>query len=426
MTIPAHVFKTCRKVADAGGRAYLVGGAVRDELLGREPKDLDLVVTGLTPGQLQSVLQGRPFVGKGFPVIAVNDVEVALARTERKTGDGHDDFQCFTDGVTLEEDLSRRDFTINAMARDPLTGGPVVDPFRGQEDIRLGRLRYMSPDAFREDPLRVFRAARFLAQLPTFRADTRLANVACSMNHMLEHLPGERVFGEMSKALRALNPRAFFDALYGWSCMQHWFPELEVLGARPAGPVNHHPEGSAFEHTMQVVTRCRELNGSEAEMYAALVHDLGKGVTPDEQLPHHYDHERLGVPLVHAMSDRVKVTNEMRELGVVCAREHLNIHRFGGTRSVKRVDLIGRLGRHVASAGLVSQADAQGRGPDYWYKDYPSRQALLDAKRVYDDVRGQDVLDQRELSGGGDGQKIAQKMRMARARAIKAHFGLKK
>lgn len=414
----------CQRIREHGGEPWFVGGYVRDMVLGREPKDLDIVVVGMTQAQLAEAFPQHKFVGKSFPVMKIGEIEVALARTEVKTGAGHTDFTCHTDGVTLEQDLARRDLTINAMAMHPDTG-EMCDPFFGAQHCHDGELRYVQSDAFREDPLRIFRVARFASQLG-FRVTTPLCMMAHEMEEEVLHLPGERVFEEMMKALRSDNPRAFFDALLDMNCLHQWFPELEVLVGRPAGPTKYHPEGSAFEHTMQVIDRCRKLGGDDVAMYAALVHDLGKGVTPEDNLPHHYDHERLGVPLVRRMSRRLRAPKDLEECGVLAAREHLNVHNFGKIRSVKRVDLLQRLGRWARHVALVSMADAQGRGPDFWEKEYPSRKLVIDTIDVVESVQGVDILSPAELAGDVDGQRIADKMRTARARAVKHHFGLRK
>lgn len=419
-----NVNEICLRIVQAGGEPWCVGGFVRDRVLGRAPKDVDIVVTGLSRDQLAGCFPQHSFVGKSFPVIKIEGIEVALARTEIKTGNGHDNFQCNTEGVTLEQDLGRRDLTINAMAMNPHTE-EIYDPYGGRRDCASRTLRHISFSSFKEDPLRVFRAARFAAELDFHVAST--LNMACiEMVHSLHHLSGERVYEEMMKALRSENPRAFFDTLLDMQCLHTWFPELAALVTRPAGPEKYHPEGSAFEHTMQVITRCRQLGGDDVAMFGALVHDLGKAVTPENNLPHHYDHESLGVPLVRALARRLRTPKEHEECGVLASREHLNVHNFGKLRSVKRVDLLRRLGRWAQHVALVAMSDAQGRGPDFWEKPYPSWQLVTETIEALAEVKGEDVLSASELAGNGDGAAIAAKMRMAKTNHLRRKFGLKK
>ena len=403
----------CRRIQAAGGQPFIVGGAVRDSLMGRQSNDVDLCVVGMTMPQLIAVFPEGEAVGKDFPIVVVDDIEIALARVERKIGKGHDGFACDTSGVTLEQDLFRRDLTINAMAMDPFSGD-IIDPFGGREDIVYKMLRPVS-EAFMEDPLRVLRSARFAAQLG-FKPTQELVNMCQFLRLKLPELSQERVFEELMKALASPKPNMFFSCLKQFDCLEMVFPEIAALQGR-VQPEKYHPEGDAFVHTLLVIDRARELGADEATMFAALVHDLGKAVTDDNNLPHHYNHEALGVPLVHQFCDRLKVPNAMRDAGVAASREHLNIHRFNELKAVTKARLLERLGaahgnRMLEIVTLAAQADAQGRGPDFHFKPYPQRQAVLDAADKFRTVKGD------QFAALKDGEKIRQKLEQARAKVL--------
>jgi len=381
--------------------------------MGRQAHDVDICVVGMTMQQLLDTFPEGKAAGKDFPIVIVGEVEIALARTERKIGIGHDAFECDTRGVSLREDLFRRDLTINAMAIDPFTG-KIFDFFGGQDDIAARLLRPVS-DHFMEDPLRVLRVARFAAQLG-FRPTFEMIQMCESLRIELRSLSGERVLGELMKALRCERPSLFFEALNDFQCLEEVFPEIAALKGR-VQPEKYHPEGDAFVHTLLVVNRARELGANDATMFASLVHDLGKAVTDDDNLPHHYNHEALGVPLVHQFCDRIKAPNDYRAVGVAAAREHLNVHKFAELRPITRARLLDRLGVAHGDAMLemvclAAQADAQGRGPLFHDKPYPQRQAMLEAADKFRSVKGD------QFASLCDGEKIRAKMEQARAKVL--------
>lgn len=404
----------CQRIVDAGGRPYIVGGYVRDMLLGRQPKDQDIVVVDLDIALVQDALGNPQHVGADFPVFIVDGIEVAVARTERKTGTGYTGFQVQVENVTLEQDLMRRDLTINAMAMHPFTG-LVIDPYGGIQDLKKGVLRPVGPH-FGEDPVRVLRAARFAAQLD-MKVTDELIGAAIPVLDELKDVPSERLWLEIEKALRTEQPSVFFEALDQLGALEIVLPEISALKGR-IQPEAHHPEGDAYVHTLQVVDRARDLGADDETMFAAMVHDLGKAVTDDDNLPHHYNHEDLGVPLVHALCDRLRVPNIHRKTATMTAKEHLNIHRFNDLKAVKKVRLLMRLGviqgdllaRRVA---LASKADAQGRGPTYRDKPYPQADNLLEAAKVVRTIKGHQFVHLK------DGQKIAQRMESARTKVLK-------
>lgn len=403
----------CQRIKDAGGQPYVVGGYVRDTLLGRDPKDVDILVVGLGVDALKNVLGNVDPIGMNFPVFLVNGAEVALARTERKCGRGYHEFTHEIEGVTLEQDLRRRDLTINAMAMDPFTEA-LIDPYGGAKDLAAKLLRPVGPH-FGEDPVRILRAARFAAQLDMTVTDELVAAAQPAMAELIEE-PGERLWGELEKALRTAKPSLFFEALDRLGALEIAFPEIYALQGR-IQPEKHHPEGDAYVHTLQVIDRARDMGADDETMFAALAHDLGKAVTPDDNLPHHYNHEALGVPLVNAMCERLRIPNTHRRVAVAASREHLNVHRFNDLKPTTQVRLLVRLGviqNNVLARRVVlaAKADARGRGPLHADNPYPQGDCLLAAAEVVRQVRGH------EFAHLKDGQKIAQKMEQARVKAL--------
>lgn len=309
-------------------QVYLVGGAVRDALLGIEVYDRDWVVVGTTPEQMLE--QGFEQVGKDFPVFLhpKTHEEYALARTERKQGSGYHGFDIFADpSVSLEEDLIRRDLTINAMARSE--DGVIIDPYGGQKDLQNRILRHVSP-AFSEDPLRVLRVARFAAKLAPFdfelAPETRELMSEIVVSGELAELTPERVWQEVVKVLNSPQPSRFFEALDQVDAMPVLFPELDALH-EVEQPAEHHPEGDVWIHTMLVLEAACKLSDDLAVRFAALVHDLGKGVTPKELWPKHHGHEATGLPLVKALCHRYRVPKKIEQFALKVTEYHGLIHK---------------------------------------------------------------------------------------------------
>ncbi|MDE2408571.1 MAG: multifunctional CCA addition/repair protein [Xanthomonadaceae bacterium] len=349
-------------------RTYLVGGAVRDALLGLPPGDRDFVVVGVSVQQMLDA--GYRQVGRDFPVFLHPDTgeEYALARTERKSGRGYTGFTVHADpSVTLEEDLARRDFTINAIARDE--DGTLVDPFGGARDIKARVLRHVG-DAFVEDPLRVLRAARFMARFAPLGFSIAPETLAL-MQHIaasgeLAALVPERVWQELAKALRSAAPAAFLRSLHAADALRVVLPEVDALYGVPQR-ADYHPEVDTGLHIELVCDMAATLApGDDLIGYAALCHDLGKALTPAEEWPRHLMHEQRGVAAVIAMSTRLKVPNEHRELAVLCSREHLNVHRIEELKASTVHDLIARCDgfrkpARIDQLATVCEADARGR-----------------------------------------------------------------
>ncbi|MBP5694519.1 MAG: multifunctional CCA tRNA nucleotidyl transferase/2'3'-cyclic phosphodiesterase/2'nucleotidase/phosphatase [Bacilli bacterium] len=319
-------------------KLYLVGGAVRDELIGVEPHDQDFVVVGST---IEEMLQkGYKQVGKEFPVfLDIMGNEVALARKERKIGDKHGDFEFqFDKNVTLEEDVLRRDFTVNALAKDIKTG-EIIDYVNGQQDIKLNRLRAVRPDTFIEDPLRVFRAARFSAQL-NYEVEPLTKRLCWKMAQegMLKHLSAERVWKELEKALQPDNcSEKFMEFLLEINALEDWFPEFIDLANAKEQKKFHWSENS-FKHTMIALSRVQDC--SAKVKFAVLCHDLGKGNTPKDILPKHIGHDLRGLALIDSLCDRLKAPNEYRDFAKTFCLHHMRCHKMAQMKLAKQYDLV--------------------------------------------------------------------------------------
>ena len=345
-------------------KTYTVGGAVRDQLLGLPVQDRDHVVVGATPEEM--IQRGFTPVGKDFPVFLHPRTreEYALARTERSTAPGYKGFTFHTaPDVTLEEDLIRRDLTINAIAQDE--DGTLVDPLGGQNDLQARIFRHVSP-AFAEDPVRILRVARFAARFTDFSiAPETLA----LMRQMVEagevdHLVPERVWQEIARGLMEAKPSRMFDALRACGALAHILPELDVLWGIPQ-PEIHHPEIDTGIHVMLVTDLAAEKRHPLPVRFAALMHDLGKGVTPRDEWPSHHGHEALGVPLVAAICQRLRVPNDCRDLALMTAREHDNIGRGLQMRASTIVNLFERcdaIRRPERFLEMVAAAECDFRG----------------------------------------------------------------
>jgi tRNA nucleotidyltransferase (CCA-adding enzyme) len=328
-----------KKIENAGGNLYLVGGAVRDELIGKEPKDKDYCVTGLDMKEFVDLFPEAFIRGKDFPVFDMYDSEFALARKDRKLFNGHKGFDIITDkSIKIEEDLIRRDITINSIAK-MVINDEIIDPFNGVMDIKNKIIRATS-EAFSEDPLRVYRAARFAAQFD-FIIEEKTIKLMNSLRNELLSLSAERVYSEFFKALNTDNPSKFFIWLNKAKCLDVHFVEIfNLIGVEQ--PPEYHPEGDAFNHTMEVVDRAATATENTNIRYAALVHDFGKGITPKELWPHHYTHDVDGQELVKDMCKRLKIPKAMEKCGVISCREHMIASRFNEMKSSTKVDFIER------------------------------------------------------------------------------------
>ena len=407
-------------------QAYVVGGAVRDELLGLPVQDHDWVVVGATPEDM--IAKGFRPVGKDFPVFLHPDTheEYALARTERKTAPGYHGFVFHTaPDVKLEDDLIRRDLTINAMAR--AEDGTIVDPYGGLQDLRDRVFRHVSP-AFAEDPVRILRLARFAARFPDFTvADTTLA----LMRQMVEAgevdaLVPERVWQELSRGLMEQKPSRMLAVLRDCGALARILPELDALWGVPQPPL-HHPEVDTGVHMMLVIDYAAERGYDLPVRFAALMHDLGKGATPPEHWPKHHGHEGEGPRLITELSKRLRVPTECRDLAVMTAREHGNVSRALELRPNTIVTLFERCDAfrkpdRFAQMLLASECDARGRGDENHEmrsRDYPQAPYLL---RALDAARG---VNAGEVAAryAENREKIPEAVHAARVGAVKAALG---
>ena len=401
-------------------KCFVVGGAVRDELLGRTVNDHDWVVVGATPQEMVS--QGFLPVGKDFPVFLHPQTkeEYALARTERKTAPGYHGFAFHADpGVTLEDDLARRDLTINAMARDET--GALVDPYGGQRDLQAKVLRHVSP-AFAEDPVRILRLARFAARYGDFSVAPETVELMRQMVEAgeVDALVAERVWQEVSRGLMETHPSKMFEVLRSCGALARLLPEVDRLWGVPQPP-QHHPEVDTGVHLMMVLDMSARLGAPLTVRFACLGHDLGKGTTPEDVLPRHLLHEQRSVDLVRALCERWKVPVDCRELAEVVAREHGNVHRSGELnasaimRMIERCDAIRRPAR-FSEMLLACECDARGRlgMEDDPYPQRPRLQRALDLALSVDSRPVSTQAAERGLKGPAIGQEIYQ----ARLRAI--------
>ncbi|RYE98367.1 MAG: multifunctional CCA addition/repair protein [Oxalobacteraceae bacterium] len=407
-------------------QTYVVGGAVRDELLGLPVQDHDWVVVGATPAQL--IAQGFRPVGKDFPVFLhpQTQEEYALARTERKTAPGYHGFVFHTSPeVRLEDDLIRRDLTINAMAR--AQDGTIVDPYGGQQDLRDRVFRHVS-EAFAEDPVRILRLARFAARFPDFRvADATNALMRKMVDEgEVDALVPERVWQELSRGLMEQKPSRMFAVLRDCGALARILPELDALWGVPQPPL-HHPEVDTGVHMMLVIDYAAERGFDLPIRFAALMHDLGKGVTPAEHWPKHHGHEGMGPRLITDLCKRLRVPLESRDLAVMTAREHGNVSRAMELRPKTIVTLFERCDAFRKPARFAqmlraSECDARGRGHethDMRYRDYPQGPYLLRALDVARAVNAGEVA----ARFAEDKARIPEAVHAARVAAVKAALG---
>lgn len=399
-------------------QTYLVGGAVRDAMLGLEVRERDWVVVGTTAEALERA--GYRRVGRDFPVFLHPDSkeEYALARTERKTGPGYHGFETrFTPDVTLEQDLERRDLTINAMAR--AADGTLVDPYGGRRDLEARLLRHVSP-AFAEDPVRILRIARFAARYArlgfSVAAETQELMRSMASAGEVDALVPERVWQETAKALAEPSPEVYFEVLRAARALAIVFPELERLHGVPQPPL-WHPEIDTGLHVQLVLQAAAQLSPLPRVRFAALVHDLGKGTTPRAEWPKHLGHEQRGVALIEVLAARLRVPNDFRELAVAVARDHANCHRALELRPGTVLDLLERCDalrrpERFAEFLLACEADARGR-TGFEHRPYPQGEFLRAAHAA---IAGTSLSAAER--DGLDGPAIGARLRAARLAAL--------
>jgi len=400
-------------------KTYLVGGAVRDELLGLPVRERDWVVVGATPDELTA--KGYKAVGKDFPVFLHPETreEYALARTERKTGPGYRGFvTSFSADVTLEQDLERRDLTVNAIARDP-DNCTLIDPFNGVGDLHARVLRHVS-DAFVEDPVRVLRVARFASRFAplgfTVAPETIALMKQIALDGELQALVPERVWQETQRSLDQPAPQVYFEILREANALPIIFPEVAALFGVPQ-PEKWHPEIDAGIHTMMVLEQAARLSDDPIVRFAALTHDLGKGTTPPTQWPRHVAHEQRSVQLIETMCQRLRIPNNYREIAVLVGRYHLLSHTLLELRAATLLELLENLDAfrrpvRLEQFILACEADARGR-KGLEGRDYPQSKMLREARDVAAAVSPSEA-DRAGLAGPA----IAAHLRKARIAAL--------
>lgn len=337
-----QVEEIANKIKEKGGSLYLVGGAVRNKFLNLEIHDEDYCVCGLTEEEFIKLFPNAKPRGKAFKVFDLDGKEFALARKDVKKGLGHKDFEIQSNpNITIEEDLYRRDITINSIAENVLTK-EIIDPFNGIKDIQNKIIRATSL-SFKDDPLRVYRVARFASQLE-FNVDVETIKLMKSMKSELSTLSKERVFEELKKALATDKPSIFFEVLRKADVLDAHFKEInDLIGVLQ--PEKYHPEGDAYNHTMLVLDYVSQNTKDLSIRFSALVHDLGKGLTPKEEYPHHYGHEDKGVTLVGTLGNRIGAKNEWIKAGKVACREHMRGGIFYKMKPSTKVDFIERVSK---------------------------------------------------------------------------------
>lgn len=391
-------------------KIYLVGGAVRDELLGYPSDERDWVVVGATPEKM--IKEGFKSVGKDFPVFLHPDTkeEYALARTERKTARGYTGFNFHAQpDVTLEEDLKRRDLTINAMAQD--SDGTIIDPYNGQSDLQQRVLRHVS-DSFQEDPVRILRIARFAARYHHlgFSISEETMRLMSSMvtNGEVDYLVPERVWKEFSRSLTLQHPEIFIEVLRSCGALQRLMPEIDNLFGIPQRP-EHHPEIDCGIHSLMALQQACRLSSKAEVRFASLIHDLGKATTPEDVLPRHIGHEHRSINLVKALCKRLAIPNDFRDLALLVAEYHTHCHRV---KELKPKTLLSTLNALSAFRKperfndflLCCEADARGR-TGFENRDYPQSNYFREALAICQTITAAQV-DSTRFQGKAFGEEL--------------------
>lgn len=401
-----------KKIENAGGRLYLVGGALRDELLGKKCEDEDYCVTGISKEEFVKLFPQAKCMGKSFEVFQIERTEFALARREKKIGIGHKNFEIETSkDITIEEDLARRDITINAMAKEVLTN-KWIDPFHGREDIHKKIIR-ATTTAFSEDPLRVYRVARIATDLE-FEVEEKTIQQMNQLKEEMKTLSKERVFHEFKKALESKKPSIFFQILRKANVLEVHFKEIQdLIGSLQ--PVKYHPEGDSYNHTMLVVDKAAQLTQEVCYRFAALVHDLGKGITPKSMYPHHYGHDEKGVELVKNLGERIGVPKAWIEMGKTSAKEHMKGGIFYQMTIPKKVQFIERvaktkLGLQGLQIVVIADKCSTRNIPEEKVDFYTIGAACLK------EINGEQIKKQYKLE---EGKQVASKLHQARIEWMK-------
>ena len=409
------ITQIAKKIEENGGKLYLVGGAIRDEIIGLKNHDEDYSVTGISFDEFKKIFPYANIQGKDFPVFSIDNKEFAIARRERKIGIGHKDFDIETDKkITIEEDLARRDITINAIAKEVLTG-KLIDPYGGKQDIENHIIRAVS-NHFSEDPLRVYRVARFASQL-NFKVEERTIKMMNSLKKELISLSAERVYNEFRKALLTNKPSIFFDVLRQANVLNVHFEEIyNLIGALQ--PIKYHPEGDSYNHTMLVLDKVSEKTKELEEerklelRFSALVHDIGKGETPKEEYPHHINHEKRGTELVKKIGHRLKLPTRLIKCGKTACLEHMRGGVFDKMKEAKKVSFIEKIHNTILGLdGLQIIVDADNMS------DEKEKNQFVDiGYKVINYTNGKEIMEKYKLEPG---KQVANKLHEERVKYLK-------
>lgn len=410
-----NIDEIANKIHSKGGNVYLVGGAIRDKLLGIVNHDEDYCVTGISFEEFKELFPEAYIRGKDFPVFSMDNKEFAIARKERKIGIGHNSFDVEVDKkITIEEDLERRDITINAIAKEVLTD-KIIDPFHGREDLKNKIIRAVSSH-FAEDPLRVYRVARFASQF-NFHVEENTMQMMKLLKSELSSLAVERVYHELSKALLTDKPSRFFDVLKEADVLDIHFKEVyDLIGAEQ--PLKYHPEGDSYNHSMIVLDRVADKTKTLSDRrklelcFSAFVHDLGKGTTPKEEYPHHINHEKRGAQLVKNMGNRLKLPTRLIKCGVTSCLEHMRGGIFDKMTVSKKVSFIERVNNTILGLdGLQIIVDA-----DNMLEDSGKNQFADLGYEVIHCTDGDKIMRQYGIT---EGKEVANKMHEIRVSYLK-------
>lgn len=390
------IIEIAKIIEKEGGRLYLVGGAIRDKFLKKESYDEDYCVTGISYQKFIELFPNCHIRGKSFEVFELEGKEFALARTETKTGKGHKEFNIQTGkDITIEQDLQRRDITINSIAQDVLAGN-IIDPFNGIEDIKYKKIKATSK-SFTEDPLRVYRVARIASQLK-FNVEKNTINLMRKLKDELKFLPKERVFVEFRKALETDKPSIFFNVLKKANVLNvHFKPIYKLIGALQ--PEEYHPEGDSYNHTMICLDKSTKMTNQLEIRYSVLVHDLGKGKTPKEEYPHHYNHEIRGIEVVKELSNNLGVPNAWKKCGITSCAEHMRGGIFYKMTPKKKVEFIERISKtYLGLKGLQIVVNCDKLGNNNLDKQKYNFEEI--GKQCLEEINAKSVMEKYKLTEG--------------------------
>lgn len=404
-----NIIEIAKKIENIGGKLYLVGGAIRDKYLKRKVTDEDYCVTGINQADFEKLFPKAIIRGKDFPVYEIQGKEIALAREERKLDKGHKSFIINTNkNITIEQDLARRDITINSIAQEVLTE-KIIDPFNGIEDIKNKTIR-KTTEAFREDPLRAYRVARFAATLE-FKVEKNTIESMYELKEELNTLSGERVFDELRKALLSNKPSIFFEVLKEANILDVHFREIYNLIGKTQ-PEKYHPEGDSFNHTMIVLDNSSKLTNNLEVKFSCLVHDLGKGTTPKEILPHHYGHEERGIELVQSLGKRIKIPNNWIKCGKAACKFHMKGGIFEQMTTKKQVDFIENVSKTILGLEemkIIVMCDKSRNG------EFVEVNFDKIGKEVLKKVTGKDIIKKYNITNG---KEIKNRLRQERIKLL--------